>query len=115
NSSLKVDFQASGVTSDGGLDVVADQPAAAAGENRRAFDKGCPLLLVAAGGEASDAPALRKHAAEDRDAGGTGRIAAGDGGFQIGCEETGAWRGVVGNGPQTVRSRLPARTKRWNW
>lgn len=27
----------------------------------------------------------------------------------------GTWRGVVGNGPQTVRSRLPARTKRWNW
>jgi hypothetical protein len=65
--------------------------------------------------KSSDAPALRKHAAEDRDAGGTGRIAARDGGFQIGCEETGAWRGVVGNGPQTVRSRLPARTKRWNW
>src|ERR1039458_4101288 len=84
-------------------------------KNRRAFDKACPVLLVAAGGESSDAPALRKHAAEDRDAGGTGRIAARDGGFETGCEETGAWKGVVGNGPQTVRSRLPARTKRWNW
>ena len=95
--------------------VVADQLAAAVGENRRAFAQACPLLLVAACGEPSDAPTLWKHAAEDRDAGGTGRIAARDGGFQIGCEETGTWRGVVGNGPQTVRSRLPARAKRWNW
>jgi hypothetical protein len=78
--------------------LVADQLAAAVGENRRAFDKACPLLLVAACGEPSDAPALWKHAAKDRDAGGTGRIAARDGGFQIGCEETGASMGVVGNG-----------------
>src|ERR1019366_1634180 len=94
--------------------VVADQLAAAAGENRRAFDQACPVLLVAACGEPSDAPALRKHAAEDRGAAVASGIATRDGGFQIGCEETGAWSGVVGNGPQTVRSRLPARTKRWN-
>jgi len=48
--------------------LVADQLAAAAGENRRVFDKACPVLLVAAGRESSDAPGLRKHAAEDRDA-----------------------------------------------
>jgi len=42
------------------------QLAAAAGENRRTLDKTRPLLLVATGGESSDAPALRKHAAKDR-------------------------------------------------
>jgi len=53
---------------DAGCHLVADQLAAAAGENRRAFDKACPVLLVAAGRESSHAPALRKHAAEDRGA-----------------------------------------------
>jgi hypothetical protein len=51
-------------------------------KNRRAFDKACPLLLVAAGGEPSDAPALRKHAAEDRDA----AVAGGIGGPQSGAD-----------------------------
>ncbi len=31
--------------------MVADQPAATAGENPGAFDKACPVLLVVAGGE----------------------------------------------------------------
>jgi hypothetical protein len=59
---------------------------------RRTVDQARTLLLAATCGEPSDAPALWKHAAEDRDAGGTGRIVARAGGFQIGCEETGAWR-----------------------
>src|ERR1019366_2493962 len=54
--------------------LVADQLAAAAGENRRAFDKACSVLLVAAGRESSHPPALRKHAAEDRDAAAAGGI-----------------------------------------
>jgi len=62
--------------------LVADQLAAAVGENRRAFDKACPVLLVAAGGESSDAPALRKHAAEDRGA----AAASGIGGPQSGAD-----------------------------
>ncbi len=49
-------------------EVVANQLAAAAGENRRAFNKACTLLLAVAGGESSDAAALREHAAENRDA-----------------------------------------------
>ena len=36
-------------------EVVTNQLAAAVGENRRAFDKARTLLLVAAGGRASDA------------------------------------------------------------
>ena len=49
-------------------EVVANQLAAAAGENRRAFNKACTLLLAVAGGESSDAAVLREHAAENRDA-----------------------------------------------
>ena len=88
NSSLKVDFQGSGVTSDGGLDLVADQLAAAAGENRRAFDKTRPLLLVAAGGESPDAVVVRRHAAEDRGAAGPGGIRRAQSGADFG-DETG--------------------------
>ena len=57
--------------------LVADQLAAAVGEDRRAFNKACSLLLAAAGGESSDAAALREHAAKDRDAAvasGIGRV-----------------------------------------
>ena len=38
--------------------LVADQPAAAVGEDRRAVDKACALLLAAAGGESPDAAAV---------------------------------------------------------
>ncbi len=51
-----------------GRHLLPDQSAAAAGESRRAFDQACTLPLVAAGGESSDAAALREHAAKDRDA-----------------------------------------------
>jgi len=42
------------------------------------FDKACPVLPVAAGGEPSDAPALRQHATEDPNA----VVASGIGGPQ---------------------------------
>jgi hypothetical protein len=45
-------------------EVVANQLAAAAGENRRAFNQARTLLLAVAGGEPSDAAAFREHAAE---------------------------------------------------
>ena len=54
--------------------LVADQLAAAAGENRGPSDKTRPLLLVAAGGESPDAAALWRHAAKDRDAAVAGGI-----------------------------------------
>ncbi len=54
--------------------LVADQLAAAAGENRRTVDKAQTLLLVAAGGESPDPTALRQHAAQDRDAAVASRI-----------------------------------------
>src|ERR1035437_5659889 len=49
-------------------EVGADQLAAMVGENRRAFNQACALLLAAAGGESSDAAAVWLHAAEDRGA-----------------------------------------------
>ena len=57
-----------------GRQLVADQLAAAPGENRRTFDQARAVLLVAAGGESSDAPALRKHAEEDCGAAGAGGL-----------------------------------------
>ena len=48
--------------------MVADQLAAAAGENRRSFDKARPLLLVTAGGESSYAAAFRQDVGKDRGA-----------------------------------------------
>src|SRR5229473_3063238 len=61
--------------------LVADQLAAAAGENRWPFNKACPVLLVALGGEPPDAPAFREHAAEDCDA----AVASGIGGLRGGA------------------------------
>jgi len=46
--------------------VVADELAAAAGENGRSAGEACPILLALAGREPSDAPAVRGHAAPDR-------------------------------------------------
>jgi Transposase DDE domain group 1 len=59
---------------DAGRHLVADQFAAAVSEDRRTAHPTCTLLLVAAGGEPSDAAAVRGHAGEDRDAAGAGRI-----------------------------------------
>ena len=46
--------------------LVVDELAAAAGQNWRTFDQACPVLLVAPGGESSDAAAVRGHGAPDR-------------------------------------------------
>ena len=62
--------------------LVADQLAAATGENRRAAHQACPVLLVAAGGESSDATAFWQHAEEDRDA----AVASGIGGPRSGAD-----------------------------
>ncbi len=55
-------------------EVVANQPAAAVGEDRRTADPTCPLLLVAVGRGASDAAAVRRRAGEDRGAAVAGGI-----------------------------------------
>jgi hypothetical protein len=47
-------------------EVVANQLAAAPGENRRTFDQARPLLLAAAGEESSDAAVVWRHDAGDR-------------------------------------------------
>jgi hypothetical protein len=62
-------------------EVVADEFAATAGENGRAIGEACPLLLVAAGGESSDAATIWRHGAADRCAAGAGGIESG--GWQI--------------------------------
>jgi Transposase DDE domain group 1 len=65
---------------DADREVVADQLAAAVGEDRRTAHQTCALLLVGAGGEASDAAVVCRHAAEDRGAaiaGGTRRAQRG--------------------------------------
>ena len=54
--------------------LVADQLAATAGEDRRPFDQARPVLLAAAGGEPSDAAAVRKHGAADRGAAGASGV-----------------------------------------
>ena len=59
-------------------EVVADQLAAAVGEDRRTAHPTCALLLVAVGGEPSDAAVVCRHAAKDHDA----AVASGIGGLQ---------------------------------
>jgi hypothetical protein len=48
--------------------LVARQFAATSGENRRTLDQASSLLPATAGGEPSDAAALRQHSAQDRGA-----------------------------------------------
>jgi len=58
--------------------VVADQLAAAAGEDGRSAGEACPVLLASLGGEPSDAPPLRVDGMADRvvaPASGIGRTA----------------------------------------
>ena len=54
--------------------MVADELAAAAGENRRTADQARPLLLAAAGGKSPHAAAVWEHAAQDRGAAIASRI-----------------------------------------
>jgi Transposase DDE domain group 1 len=62
---------------DSGRHLVADQLAAAVGEDRRTVDKARTLLLVAASGESPDAPAVCRHAAKDHAAACAGGIRRG--------------------------------------
>src|SRR5215510_3817985 len=48
--------------------LVADQPAAAVGQDRRALSETCPVLLALAGRGASDAAPVRGDGAADRGA-----------------------------------------------
>jgi Transposase DDE domain group 1 len=54
--------------------LVADELAAAAGENRRTPNQARPVLLAATGGESPHAAAVWEHAAQDRGAAITSRI-----------------------------------------
>ena len=54
--------------------LVADEPAAKAGEDRRAAVEACALLLAIAGGRTSDAAAVRGDAGPDRATAGTDGI-----------------------------------------
>ena len=96
--------------------LVADQSAAASGEDRRALDQARPLLLVAGGGEPSYVPAVWQHAEEDRDAAGASGIgaprSAADLGDQIGggrCLRTGLAEGHFWGlpGRETLKRPLP--------
>src|ERR1019366_2406682 len=60
---------------EGHRQLVANQLAAAAGENRRAVDKTRPLLLAPAGGEPPHTAAVRRPTAEDHGLAGAGGIA----------------------------------------
>jgi Transposase DDE domain group 1 len=57
-----------------GRQLVADQPAAAVGQDRRSIDQTRALLLAPAGGEPSYTRAVCRHAAEDRGAAVAGGI-----------------------------------------
>src|ERR1035437_7326412 len=57
--------------------LVADQRAAAAGEDRRADGQACTVLLADAGGRAHDARAVRSDASADRDAAASGKLTTG--------------------------------------
>src|ERR1019366_2317630 len=59
-------------------ELVADQLATMAGEDRRTTGETCPLLLAIAGRRASDAAAVRGHARPDRAATDTDGIALGE-------------------------------------
>jgi hypothetical protein len=58
-----------------GCHLVANQLTAAVGEDRRTVDKARTMLVVAAGAESPDAPAIWRRAAEDRGAAVAGGIA----------------------------------------
>jgi len=79
--------------------TVADEFAAAIGQDRRASDEARSLLLVDAGGELPDMAALREHGAADRGAAPADRIGRGGG------ERKGAGnKGEDGNAPKKART-----------
>jgi len=60
-----------------GIELVSDEPAAAAGEDGRTARETRAVLLASAGREPSDAAAVWKHGAEDRGAAPAERIGRG--------------------------------------
>jgi len=56
-------------------ELIADELAAAVGQDGRAAGETCPLLLAAVGRGASDSEAVRKDAENDRGAAAAGRVA----------------------------------------
>jgi hypothetical protein len=46
-------------------ELVVEEPAAAAGDNRRTFDQACPLLLAAAVRGSSDAAVVHRDGSAD--------------------------------------------------
>jgi hypothetical protein len=104
NGFLKVDFQGSRVTSDGGLilvreldeqnrELVADQLAAAAGEDGRAVGETCTVLLAPVGLGPFDAAGVRGDFAEDLGAAAVDWI--GRGGGEGNRLKEGGWDGKV--------------------
>jgi len=85
---------------EGNRNVVINQFAAAAGENRRAAGKACPLLLAIAGREPSHAALVRKHAAADG-----GFAAASRVGAAARRNQSGRRRGVDGGGLRASASK----------
>ena len=55
-------------------ELVVDELAATVGENGRTAGEACPVLLAFAGGEPSDAAAVRSHGTADVGVVATGRI-----------------------------------------
>ncbi len=74
NRFLRVDFQGSRVTSDGGL-LVVREPDERLDQDRRTAGETCALLTAAAGRRASHAGAFWQHAAKDRGAAAAERVA----------------------------------------
>jgi hypothetical protein len=86
---------------EGNRNVVVDQLAAAAGEDRRPVGKACPLLLAVVGREPSDAAPVRKYAAAD-----SGFAAAGRIGAAARRNQSGRRRGVEGGvSEKSLRNR----------
>ena len=72
------EFMAAADVAQANRELVADQLATTAGEDRRTAGETCPLLLAIAGRRASDAAAVRGHARPDRAATDTDGIALGE-------------------------------------
>src|SRR5271167_620638 len=72
------EFMAAADVAQANRELVADQLATTAGEDRRTAGETCPLLLAIAGRRASDAAAVRGHVRPDRAATDTDGIALGE-------------------------------------
>jgi len=90
------------VLAEANRELVVDEFAATASEDRRAAGKTCARLLACAGTEPFDAVALRKHRGEHCSAtrtGGIGELQGGADFSDAGCNERGSLRGIHRNRP----------------